>query len=65
MKLPKECPVCEYRKFRETEKKLICEACGWTIWKFNQKVILSSHQKPMERPKPLPIEKLKEEYEND
>jgi len=41
MKLPKQCPKCKLRRFRETNKKIICEYCGWSMWK-------NPHQKAKE-----------------
>jgi len=33
MKIPKQCPVCSFRNFKETPKKITCELCGWFMWK--------------------------------
>lgn len=58
---PKKCPVCNLGKFRETNKKIICESCGYSVWKnpIKQK---EKEIKYFKRKKPLPIKELKEEY---
>jgi len=46
MKLPKQCPKCNLRRFRETNKKIICEDCGYTMWKSPYKKAKKLSQSP-------------------
>jgi len=33
MIIPRQCPTCNLRNFRETNKKITCQLCGWFMWK--------------------------------
>ena len=50
MKIPKQCQICGFRKFKETNKKISCQLCGWFIWKDNRQKCVSKSCRGLRTP---------------
>lgn len=45
MQIPSLCPVCGLNDLKQTPKKIICNKCGWMMWKNGKIVHPHNHNK--------------------